>query len=144
MADYYELLVKEFLEREEFIVRLNVKFSKNKGHSDIDVLAVNSSKSVMVGEVKDAILSTEQIDNEETDFEDSNLKNKVKEITGRTNFSKFVFCWEVKDNVKKYAFTNYKIIIIQFWEIIDSIIYDVQPKILKISGIMKPRILTLC
>ena len=39
LADYYELLVKEYLETDGFVVRLNVRFKKDKGISDIDVLA---------------------------------------------------------------------------------------------------------
>lgn len=56
MADYYELLVKEYLEQKGYVVRLNVRFKKEKGGtSDIDVLAFkcNEGKTI-VGEVKAA------------------------------------------------------------------------------------------
>jgi hypothetical protein len=132
LADYYELLVKEYLEKKGFMVTLNVKFLKNKRESDIDVLAIDPKKdSVIVGEVKDAQLSEKQIDHENSDFNDKNLKNKVKEITGHDNFSKVIYCWSVQDSVKKDAPSKYKIEIIEFWEIINYLIGKVQPEIQK-------------
>ena len=53
LADYYERLVQEYLELNEFLVRLNVKFKKTKGRppSDIDIIAVNARENqYIVGE----------------------------------------------------------------------------------------------
>jgi len=146
LANYYELLVKEYLEKKGYTLRLNVDFLKNKVHSDIDVLAVNTLlKKVIVGEVKADPLSKKQIDHENSDFNDTNLVNKVKEIIGSTtNFSKFIYCWSVQDNVKKDALTKYKINIIQFWEIINSLIDEVEKLNQKKSMFVILHIPTLC
>ena len=53
---------------------------------------------------------------------DPHLKDKVKELIGNSIFEKYIFCWSAEDEVKKYAYDNYRIIIVQFPEIINSLI----------------------
>ena len=126
MADYYELLVKEYLEQKGFAVRLNVRFLKTIGYSDIDVLAINpTERAVIVGEVKAPSLGRKEIEHENVDFNDIHLQNKVKELIGNTNFSKYIFCWAVDDKVRDYALRNFQIYIVQFWEIINYFIEKV-------------------
>lgn len=131
MADYYERLVKEFLELQGYAVRLNIKFLKNKKNSDIDIIAVNSRNGdVIVGEVKDVVLSKKQIDTEKSDFNEPNLVLKVKEIVGHDNFSKQVFCWSAKDQDKQEAL-NHGIRIREFRELIDFLLKEVQNRNIK-------------
>lgn len=122
MADYYELLVKEYLEQQGYVVRLDVKFKKNKGNSDIDILAVPCKDGkTIVGEVKSISLSKNGLIQEENDFNNSHLKDKVKELIGDSAFEKYIYCWSVEDDVKKDADKS-GIKIIQFPEIINELI----------------------
>ena len=41
VVDFYEQMVKEYLEQQGFTVRLRVRFFKTRGYSDIDVFAIN-------------------------------------------------------------------------------------------------------
>jgi hypothetical protein len=125
LADYYELLVKEYLEQQGFVVRLNVRFRKKKGYSDIDVLAFNCNQgTTILGEVKAASLRQNEIKKEDEDFNDPYLADKVNELIGQTNFEKCIFCWSVEDEVKKLV-EEYKIKVIQFFEIINFLIEKV-------------------
>lgn len=126
LADYYELLVKEYLEQKGFVVRLNVKFLKNKGYSDIDVLAINlTQKTTIVGEVKGLSLSRKEIEHENEDFNDPHLRDKMQELLGHSNFRKHIFCWSVEDSVKTYAHENFQVEVVEFWEIINFLIEKV-------------------
>jgi hypothetical protein len=126
LADYYELLVKEYLEQKGFVVRLNVKFLKNTGYSDIDVLAVNlTQETTIVGEVKAPSLSRKEIEHENEDFNDPHLGDKIRELLGHSNFEKYMFCWSVEDSVKTYALKNFQIKVVEFWEIINFLIEKV-------------------
>ena len=124
MADYYELLVKEYIEQKGDVVRLNVRFKKEiGGTSDIDVLAFKCDEGkTIVGEVKAATLKEKQTKHEDSDFNDLHLKDKVKELIGSSSFEKCIFCWSVDDETKKYAQDYHGIQITQFPETINDFI----------------------
>lgn len=130
MADYYELFVKEYLELEGFLVRLNTKFKKGKEGGlppDIDVIAINPSKNQsVVGEVKGVSLEKRDIDKENEDFNNIDQRNKIKEILGHENYDKYIFCWGVDEETGRYATEKYQIHIVQFWEIINYLISKVR------------------
>jgi len=127
LADYYEQMVKEFLELQGYTVRLRIRFFKTRGYSDIDVFAINPvEEKIIVGEVKGVSLGIKEIDHEYDDFNDPHLLNKVKELTGNSNYSKYIFCWSAEADTKKYALEKYHITIIQFWEIINQFIERVR------------------
>ena len=127
LADFYEQMVKEYLEQQGFTVRLRVRFFKTRGYSDIDVLAINLTEGrAIVGEVKAASLTNKRIDNEKNDFDDPKLQDKVKELIGDKPYSKYIFCWSVEESTKKYALEKHQITVIQFWEIINYFIERVR------------------
>ena len=123
LADFYEKMVKEYLEQQGYTVRLRIRFFKTGGFSDIDVFAINSvNEKIIVGEVKGPTLGKKQIDQENNDFNNSHLLKKIKELAGDSKYSKYVFCWSVTEETKEYALKKYQITIIQFWEIINQFI----------------------
>lgn len=97
-------MVKEYLEQQGYTVRLCIRSFKTRGYSDIDVFAVNPiNETIIVGEVKGFGLSIKEVDKENDDFNDPHLLNKVKELTGNSCFSKYIFCWSAEEDTKKYA-----------------------------------------
>jgi hypothetical protein len=127
LADYYEQMVKEYLEQKGFTVRLRVRFFKTRGFSDIDVFAVNISEGkVIVGEVKTASLTNKRIDDEVDDFNDPRLQEQIKRLIGDKPYSKYIFCWSIDENTKKYALEEHEVTVIQFWEIINHFIERVR------------------
>jgi len=127
LADYYERLVKEYLELMGFLVRTNTRFKKGRGWGDIDIIAIDSSRSqIIVGEVKTRSMGKTDIDGENEDFNNLSQQNKIKEILGNENYDKYIFCWGADEEVKRYAKENYGIHILQFWEIINYLIDKVR------------------
>lgn len=129
LADYYERLVKEYLELEGFLVKLNTKFSKGKrgGPPDIDVIAINPSNGkIIVGEVKGTGLEKKDVDTENRDFNDPHLQDKVRQIFGQETYDEYIFCWGVDEDTKSYAKEKYQIHIVQFWEIVNYLINKVR------------------
>lgn len=127
LADFYEQMVKEYLEQQGFAVRLRVRFLKTRGYSDIDVLATSlTDGKAIVGEVKAASLTNKAIDNEKNDFDDPRLRDKLKELVGDKSYSMYIFCWSVEDSTKEYALEKHQITVIQFWEIINHFIERVR------------------
>ena len=58
LADFYEQMVKEYLEQQGYTAKLRVRFFKTRGYSDIDVLAINlADGKIIIGEVKAASLT---------------------------------------------------------------------------------------
>jgi len=129
LADYYERLVKEYLELEGFLVKLNITFSKGKRGlpPDIDVIAINPSNGkIIVGEVKGTFLERKDVDTENRDFNDPHLQDKVKQILGQEAYDKYIFCWGVDENAKGYAKEKHQIHVVQFWEIVNYLIDKVR------------------
>ncbi|MFH0748730.1 MAG: hypothetical protein V1915_02265 [Candidatus Bathyarchaeota archaeon] len=124
MSEVYEMFVKEYLEFvEEFSVRLDCRFKKNRGWSDIDIIGIkikNGNSRIIVGEVKAKTLSKKDIDNEIVDFEHPALKQRILELFGNENYEKWIFCWTMKEKELAYA-KSVGINIKQFPEIIDEL-----------------------
>ena len=69
LVDYYEKMVKEYLEQQGYAVRLCIRFLKTRGYSGIDVFAINPiQEKTIVGEVKAYGLNKKEIDHENEDF----------------------------------------------------------------------------
>lgn len=121
--NFYEKLVRKYLEERGWLVRSRVKFwkmrsdKKKGGWSDIDIIAAKNDK-VIVGQVKGESQDKEDIEQINKDFESARLKEKVSEIAGTSEFQKWVYCYSVDNEVKNYAKDNFNVEMRSFGEIL--------------------------
>jgi len=73
-------------------------------------------------EVKGERLGKKQIDKENEDFNNINQRKRIQEILGHTNYDKYIFCWGVNEETKRYAEEKYQIHIVPFWKIVNHLI----------------------
>lgn len=121
--NFYEKLVREYLEERDWLVRSRVKFwqrrndKKKGGWSDIDIIAVKNDK-VIVGQVKAEFQNKEGIERINADFESARLKAKVLKIAGTSEFQKWVYCYSVDNEMRNYAKDTFNIGMCSFGEIL--------------------------
>lgn len=139
MPDYYVALVKEYLERQDFIVRTETKYEIKKkdkrgtlrtSWGDIDILAVkikdNKIGELIVGEVKAEYQTKKEIQEiNEDKFENQHIKRRLKELFGLTRYKKCLYCWSWKPDTKKFA-EKYGIVPVSLKEIIDFLLEKVE------------------
>lgn len=117
MPDYYVALVKEYLERQDYIVRTEIKYKireKDKrgilrtNWGDLDILAVkiedNKIRELIIGEVK----AEEQTEGgiqkiNEWKFDNQHVKQRLTELIGLSRYKKCLYCWSWKPKTRKYA-----------------------------------------
>jgi len=110
VVSVYESIVKEYLELcGNCLVRLDMKFKKDKGWSDIDILAIcfdDEHKKPIVGEVKAFELGISEVkDINDNHFNHPSFKEKLESV-GIHDYQKYIFCWDVDDDVREYARKN--------------------------------------
>ena len=117
MPDYYVALVKEYLERKDFIVRTETKYKIRRkdsrgvlrtSYGDIDILAVtikdDAVDELIIGEVKAEPKTKKAIKEiNQRKFESKYVRQKIKDLFGSTNYTKYLFCWSWKMETRKYA-----------------------------------------
>jgi hypothetical protein len=109
MTDFYESLVKEYLELKGYLVRTRTRFKKNRRWSDIDVIGVEAKYGkvvhLIVGEVKGESLNSKRVEELNKWMESQELKSKISELFGSTEFEKWIYCWSMEKETKEYART---------------------------------------
>ena len=129
----YEKLVREYLEERGWLARSRVKFwqkrngKKKGGWSDLDIIATKNGK-VIVGQVKAESQNKEDIEQINKDFESARLKAKVVEIAGTREFQKWVYCYSVDNEMRKYAKDNFNIEMCSFGEVLIWVFDEVRNK----------------
>ena len=123
MPEYYVSLVKEYLELRDFVVRTEIKYKKNRGWGDIDILAVkikdNEVIELIVGEVKANFQNEKEIQEiNEKKFENPHVKRKLENLFGQTKCNKYLYCWSWESKHKKFA-ESLGITPVSFEEIMD-------------------------
>ncbi len=117
MPDYYVALVKEYLERQDFIVRTEIKFKireKDKrgilrtSWGDIDILATKIQDDkvieIIVGEVKAEYQTKSEIRNiNEWKFENKHVKERLLELIGSSSYKKCLYCWSWTQETREFA-----------------------------------------
>lgn len=131
--NFYEKLVREYLEERGWLVRSRVKFwqrrtdKKKGGWSDIDIIAAKNDK-LIVGQVKAESQNKEDIARINEDFESASLKEKVLKIAGTSEIQKWVYCYSVDNEMRKYAKDNFNIEMCSFGEILRWVFDEVRDK----------------
>ena len=119
MPDYYVALVKEYLERQDYIVRTEIKYKmkeKDKrgtlrtSWKDIDILAVkvrdNKISELILGEVKAEYQTEKEIQEiNEDKFENQHVKQRLLELVGSSRCKKYLYCWSWKTKTRKFGET---------------------------------------
>lgn len=117
MPDYYVALVKEYLERQDYIVRTEIKYKmkeKDKrgilrtNWGDIDIVAVkiedNKISELILGEVKAEYQTEKEIQEiNENKFENLHVKQRLLELIGSSRYKKYLYCWSWKTKTRKFA-----------------------------------------
>lgn len=131
MPDYYVSLVKEYLELQDFVVNTETRYKKNRGWGDIDILAVKikaNEVELIVGEVKANSQREKEIQEiNENKFENSYVKQKLKELFGSTKYKKYLYCWSWEPKHRKFA-ESLDITPVSFGEIIDYLLKIVEER----------------
>lgn len=141
MPDYYVALVKEYLERQDFIVRTETKYKireKDKrgilrtSWGDIDILAVKVEDDMMteliVGEVKAEEQTEKEIQEiNEYKFDNKHVKQRLKELFGSSRYKKCVYCWSWKPETREFA-QKLGITPVSFGEIADYLLKKVEER----------------
>jgi len=139
MSDYYVALVKEYLERQDFIVRTETKYRMKKKDSrgilrtswgDIDVLAAkiedNKISELVVGEVKAEAQTEKEIQEiDEDKFENQYVKERLRELFGSSRYKKFLYCWSWEQKQREFA-KKLGIVAVSFGEILDYLLKKVK------------------
>jgi hypothetical protein len=129
MPEYYVSLVKEYLELQDFVVRTETKYKKNRGWGDIDILAVKikgNEVELIVGEVKANYQNEKEIQKiNEDKFENSQVKQKLENLFGSTKYKKCLYCWSWESKHKEFA-ESLGIIPVSFEEITDYFLKRVE------------------
>jgi hypothetical protein len=139
MPDYYVALVKEYLERQDFIVRTETKYKIKKkdkrgilrtSWGDIDILAVkikdNKTSELIVGEVKAEFQTEKEIQEiNEDKFENQFVKHRLKELLGSERYKKYLYCWSWKPKTRKFA-EKLGITPVSFGEIVNHLLEKVE------------------
>jgi hypothetical protein len=129
MPEYYVSLVKEYLELQDFVVKTETRYKKDRGWGDVDILAVRTKANgveLIVGEVKANYQNEKEIQEiNESKFENSYVKRKLKELFGSIKYRKYLYCWSWEPKHRKFA-ESLDITPVSFGEIIDYLLKIVE------------------
>jgi len=130
MVNPYEMFVKEFLEQYGFIVAANVRFKKEKGWSDIDIVAIkienNNQIRALVGEVKPHTPNLKELREVNEALEHESLKKKLLEDFGIRNYYKCFFCWSAPNELKEQA-REIELHLITFMDMLKALLMKLKP-----------------